>query len=326
MKVALDAALKYYASNDLATRDEVAETARFFHKAIAKAAPAAEDPWDGEWVGLVHHWLRQLSGDQRGSVRDAVNRIAAERNPPQMPMPLAQPSPRYSPVPSPPGSVVPEAWALLDKLNGPQPYPGAAAPIGPLVTRDELERELDKISGDLRSRKDVQQAAEALTGAPGHPTLVAGDTIRIRPEGVPVGITTTHVATVQHSSTEGFFALVPPGTFAEGRNDEIGPESAARLLKILGPACGGTVRQRTTLSALATEVVEAAQYRAKRVRELELESKEKETELREILGALPGYENDDTGTFIPEETSIGAAKRIMQELGVARARLRDLES
>lgn len=148
MKAALDAANAYWRDNlDTRSVDAVIHTAKRFHEELVTAAPGAAEDWDEEWYSRVNAWVRALSGDQRGSVESALRNSA--------PAPLGY---AYAPVPYGPPQV-PEAWQLLDKLNGPQPYPGTAAPIGPLVTRDELDRELAKLGGDPRNEGDVAAAA-----------------------------------------------------------------------------------------------------------------------------------------------------------------------
>lgn len=143
MKAALDAALRYHIADETLSHHMVLDTAKLFYRELAVAAPSGVDAYDEDWCDQVSTWLRVLNGDQLGFVSTAVQRISAERNPPV-------------PLLAPPASA---PQRLLDQLNGPQPYPGTAAPVGPLVTHDELEARLAELGGDKRNAGDVAEAA-----------------------------------------------------------------------------------------------------------------------------------------------------------------------
>jgi len=153
------------------------------------------------------------------------------------------------------------------------------------------------------------------------PVLAPGQELRIRPLGADPYTTATVVAKLEHDNAEGFRAFVPQGAFSEAVKDQIEENSARYLLKVLAPA-----RLRGTIVEQIKELVGTAQKRLEIIERFENEQDKREGELREILGALPGYGDHDTGNFVSEETSIDAARRVMKELGVARARLRDRES
>jgi hypothetical protein len=316
MMAALDAALQFHANHTAgASKDEVLDTAKTFYRELAVAAPNAVDAYSEDWYDQVHKWLRVLNGDQLGCVSTAVQRISAERNPPvayqPVPMPLTQ-VPRSQPSPIPP------AWALLDKLNGPQPYPGGAAAVGPLVTRDELDRELAK----LDRPQHLDDGEPELQDKP--PTLVPGDEIRIRPGGADPFTTNTYVSQVLYGA-EGFHALVPPDAFSTATADQIPADSAstAVLLKILGEvARGGVIRQGTTLTTLVKDVVEDLQAARGQLKARDAGIREHEEKLREILGAWP--ESDDWDNPHDEETSTEAAQRVMDELEASEERVREL--
>lgn len=303
MKAALDAALRFH-DGDVRDLEKTVESARRFHQEIAGAAPAADDPWDEEWFGRVGMWLRSLSGDQLGSVRGQLTNLEQSRRPGP-----PQPAPAYAPVPQ-----MPAAWNLLDQLNGPQPYPGAAAPIGPLVTRDELERRLAEIGGDPRSAGDVQAASDSLADSGNPPTAVPGTWIRIRPEGADVFTTATVAAQLRWSKTEGFTAFVPPGAFSEGKRDEITTESVNLLLKLLAPAkLSGTIAQQVK------QLVGTAENRLRRIRDLEESREAFEGSIRVLLQAQSESESDDH--YCPEQPTLDALVRVLQRLMADESRI-----
>jgi hypothetical protein len=331
-KAALDAALQFHGSAQAGVDpEEIIGTAKRFYRELAVAAPSGVDAYNEDWYGQVYTWLRVLNGDQLGCVKDAVYQISAERNPPAAPPP--QPPGPYAPVPQAPP--VSEAWALLDKLNGPQPYPGTAAPIGPLVTRDELEQRLAEFGGDRNNAGDVEKAGrmqmnevpltqmtreERFPGEGGTDALLAlcpGEQLRIREKGADPFTSTTVTTELQHNRTEGFVAFVPPGAFAEGRRDEIATESIDALLKALAPAkLSGTVLQQVK------ELVGTVSALRRRIQELETGRKTFETQLRVVLDADDEWETDDG--YEPRQDTLDAAKRVVSWLEDARNRNQDL--
>lgn len=331
MKAALDAALRYHVADETLSRDMVLDTAKVFYRELAVAAPSGVDAYDEDWYSQVHTWLRVLNGDQLGCVSDAVQRISAERNPPM-----------YAPVPTqyggrpmpPPGMsyTVPNSAAaeLLDKLNGPQPYPGTAAPVGLepgaisetlgrrsseslLATADRVMQELaewrhraERAEATLQNATFALPDSERARPAEG-PALIAGDTIRIRERGADVFLSTTVSTELTYSPTEGFVAFVPQGAFAEGRRDEIGTESINQILKLLAPAkLSGTIAQQIK------ELVMTTGSRLTRIGQLEREHEEFEKKLRGIVGALSEYESDDY--YCPEQPTLDAVERVVREL------------
>jgi hypothetical protein len=402
-KAALDAALQFHNSHTGdASKGDILDTAKIFYRELAVAAPSGVDNFTEDWDRQVWTWLRVLNGDQLGCVSTAVQRISAERNPSVAPL-LAQPPGPYASVPP----VHQEAWALLDKLNGPQLYPGTAAPIGPLVTRDELEQRLAELGGDRNNAGEVATAAgswrdrtlapepaaisealgrqdgetllataervatelaaakdkirqlegnslvlpypqilaainetlgrrssEAPTAAaervmselagwkiraehaearvtaarPVAPPLAeAGNQIRIRTRGADVYTSTTVATELEYSPTEGFFALVPPGAFAEGRRDEIATESIDALLKALAPAkLSGTILQQVKV------LVGTVSGLRNRIKELETGRETFESEIRTLLGAQDEQESDDH--WCPRQPTLDAVQRVMRRL------------
>lgn len=319
MHAALDAALRFHKSDEDVSLDDVIRTAKDFYREIAVAAPNGTDPYSEDWYNQVHTWLRVLNGDQLGCVSTAVQRISAERNPPTyqpvpMPMPMTQ-VPRFR---SPQALA---SWTLLDQLNGPQPYPGATVPVGPLVTHDELARELAKLGGDPCNEGDVRKAAESADAPIAPPALAPGDTLRIRPTDADPFTTATVTAELVHSPTEGFMVYVPPGSFSEAAKDQIEGSSATKLRDLLIPFAQN-VRQGTTLLDLAKQVTERLYGVTGQLRERDAKIGEHEGQLREILGAADAAEVGFE--YYESETTLDAARRVVKELETSEERVREL--
>lgn len=292
MKAALDAALRFHTADETLDRDLVIETAKRFHRELATAAPGAAEDWDEEWWSRVNQWVQTLSGDQRGSVESAL------RNSAPVPLTPAYFAPPYGPVYTGPPQPAPQApsaaWELLDKLNGPQPYPDPAARPWSQVMQETGQN----FSGPAAAHR-------VPTPSDGPPTAVPGTEIRVRPGGADPYTTSTYVSQLLHGP-EGFHVLVEPGAFSEGRRDEIQTESINALLKALKPAkLSGTIIQQVK------ELVGTVLGQRRRIRDLEESRKAFERTIRELVGA-----QDESGDdlYCPEQPTLDAVRRLVQRL------------
>lgn len=350
MKAALDAALRFHDIRDtLESEDAVIDTAKRFYRELAVTPPGAAEDWDEEWFSRVGTWLATLSGDQLGSVRGQLANLERSRQPVMVAV-----APPYDPTTGRPVAPV----YMPSPVSA--PAPGTVVPI-PESSRKLFE----ELGGDPRSLNDVQAAAEAAddwrskTLAPepravsealgrkssetllaaaervmselnelrqshpiAPPAAVPGSLIRIRPVGADVYTTATVAAKLEYDPAEGFRAFVPPGAFSEAAKDQLEEASAMKLLELLKPAgTSGTIIQQVK------QLVGTVQSLRDRIKTLEEAQKNVETELREILGARPEIDNDDWDNphYEAAETSTVAARRVMNELSIARARIVDLE-
>jgi len=179
--------------------------------------------------------------------------------------------------------------------------------------RDAARRVITELAGwKIRAEHAEARVAEAKPVAP--PLIEAGNQIRIRTRGADVYTSTTVAAELEYSPAEGFFALVPPGAFAEGRRDEIATESIDALLKALAPAkLSGTILQQVK------QLVGTAESRLRRIRDLEESREAFEGSIRILLQAQNESESDDH--YCPEQPTLDALVRVLQRLMADESRI-----